>query len=690
MNWRYSPAQIRWCLLVCLLAVALPLRAATARPFLLLFPIGVVENAESLQNKDAVSVASMRALRASRILRDQFKENRTAEVLLYDADSPMIQRALIENKITLVENAMPSESERFAIAKSIGATHVLLVLSPPSSDGADIELQSVEVANRRKWASRSKAVATGGAPEVSSKNDVASALRVLMLRYVNGPLKEYVRGAVPSDLVPNPSNPLHEPEVYKVEPEKPTETVPVQTPVVVSKPVGKAVQNPIEKPTLPPTETKPVKPAELFITEKTVPVKPKPDPKPMKNAGTVVKTPTVTQKPVAAVKPTIETKKPDVIKPTEQAVTPLVIPVKSPDTPVAKADPAVETPAVKPELLVEAANTSKIEKTVPTAIEPAATFGAKAGEDDQAKAWREEAESLIGAGDVNGAIALLRKAVNRSPLTMASRADLIRAYLLTKRNGDAASEARRAFALISDDTERMKLVALVNTALSGSETAQAAQNIYSDILNSNPEAVWAHVARGDLLRQSGRTGDAEKEYRIALKTEPQNRAAKEGLATVLADSGDLPGALDLLTSGRNSATERSQQAGILFDRIAPRIADALTENRRVWQQGQIRREAFYQATQRQQVRMASFVALLNDTAPPATNMNAKWHQRRLLAAAALTEAAASLLVYLESNEASASDRANLNFSTYRREMGIFGGQCQVISARKVGAGLPRR
>ena len=294
-------------------------------------------------------------------------------------------------------------------------------------------------------------------------------------------------------------------------------------------------------------------------------------------------------------------------------------------------------------------------------------------EANQSGAALQQARDQVGAGDTDGAIITLRKAINRSPLELKLRLALTKTYQTANRENDAAQEARRALSLASaDDREdRIELSRILADTLRKSGDSTAARALYEQALAAQPRAVWARVGLGDLLMTTGQPDAAEKEYRAALQAEPGNRDALLGVTRVFASRGDYDSALKELTAGGKAGSPLNRPGAIvaIFDQAAPEIASLMQTNREAWEGKRLSREAFYNATKAEEQRANSLLSLLR-SAPPAESAAdgaRKSHSRRVLAGSLLCQSAASLLSYLDSGDADAGAQAALYLDDFQKE-----------------------
>jgi thioredoxin-like negative regulator of GroEL len=280
----------------------------------------------------------------------------------------------------------------------------------------------------------------------------------------------------------------------------------------------------------------------------------------------------------------------------------------------------------------------------------------------------KQGQALIAAGDANGAILALRPAVNLAPRSASLRAALARAYLAAGRGLDAVAEVRRALALVpaSDQAGQTELTGLLAQGLTQSGDTTAARAAYEQILAAQPRAHWARLGLAGLLLAQNQAEDAEAHYRAVRRADPANKEAAERLARLLAARGDYAGAREEMAV--MSPRLRFALARALFDGGASTVAATLARQRKAYEEGQISREVFHKAASLQAERVSALTVLLRDAPPSAGESLIRAYRRRILAASLLAQAAASVLSYLETGEATAGSQAAVLLGEARREI----------------------
>ena len=300
-------------------------------------------------------------------------------------------------------------------------------------------------------------------------------------------------------------------------------------------------------------------------------------------------------------------------------------------------------------------------------------------------AVRRQAEALLTAGDSNSAVVLLRKAVNQSPSVMGLRSLLTQAYLAAGRGTDAASEAQRALALNpnSDRASELALTRLLAQAFALNGDTTAARATYEQIIAAQPNSQWARILLANLLLEQNKSDEAEQLFRAVRRADSSNHDAALGLARLLADRSDYPGAqreLATLSGGNDSAATYHATVEFFDERIT-RLGAALASNRASWEKGTLGRDGLYAATSAQSGRAAGLLAILKAAAPPPNSSEAvtRAYKRRVYAASLLSQSVSALLAFLDNNDADAGSKAALQLIEFQRELD---------EARRTDASLP--
>lgn len=299
--------------------------------------------------------------------------------------------------------------------------------------------------------------------------------------------------------------------------------------------------------------------------------------------------------------------------------------------------------------------------------------------DENITALLEEGRELIAQGDATGAITLLRRAVNRTPLQLRPRMLLAQAYLTAHRAPEAAAEVRRALQLTppQDVAGRREVMNLLAEACTQSGDIAAARTAYEQVIATTPDSAeinWARLALANLYLERANKEGASAQFRAILRTDRRNREAAIGLAKILAETGDFVNVLAEIAPQAPDGTPadkatRNAAAVILFEVAAPELARLLKANRSAWENKQISREIFYKATRTQAGRASALMTMVKSAAPdvPESDPAFKLHGRRILAASLLTQSFTAMQTYLETGNEDANAQSSLCLLEFERE-----------------------
>jgi thioredoxin-like negative regulator of GroEL len=337
--------------------------------------------------------------------------------------------------------------------------------------------------------------------------------------------------------------------------------------------------------------------------------------------------------------------------------------------PAAATAPAAVPPASPPTRGADAAAGAR----AAGAVVPAPT--SEESEANSALATRKQAETMLGTGDINAAIVMLRKAINQTPNAVPLRIMLTKAYLAARRGTDAASEAQRALTLNpnADRANELELTRLLAQAFALNGDTTAARATYDQVIAAQPQAQWARVALANLLLEQNRRDEAETLYRAVRQSDPSNRDAALGLARLLADKGDYPAAqreLSQLSGVGNDSAAAYKATVEFFDERIGRLGGLVAANRTAWEKGTLSKEALYNATTAQSGRVSGLLAILKAGAPPSGSPGAvtRSYNSRVYAATLLAQSIAALLSHLDTGDTDAGSKASVHLIEFQREM----------------------
>lgn len=259
------------------LACVAPAARAKARPILLIFPTGqskVVPASANPDGKDGLGDGE-RITEAARIVRNLLEEEGAVSAVLFQRDQPAIARAIVEARVT-GDLAEFNEEQKVRIAVAYGAHYAVSVTARggadmmrldeqvgalnaaarqafdaskgqggkkgakptpvvpalPTANGPTLEIDAVEAKRSgKRWRDRISIVSSDirdindlAAKRQAYPTALATAARSLVIRFLNGPLRDARLAAVDKSLLPPPQAPepavVHAPDV-EAKPEDP-------------------------------------------------------------------------------------------------------------------------------------------------------------------------------------------------------------------------------------------------------------------------------------------------------------------------------------------------------------------------------------------------------------------------------------------------------------------------------------
>ncbi len=375
-----------------------------------------------------------------------------------------------------------------------------------------------------------------------------------------------------------------------------TKTTPLPTPEFA--PVVKPV------PVVAPAPVIPLAPAPV-VTLPTPPV-PKPEVTPLKASSLPAKTPQDSVPLVAA------------LPPRDHAYTPA--PQEMTTTP---AKPARDTiPVIKP--------APKVEDLA--AITPLMTKG----------------DAALDGGDVVGAIALYRQAVNGVPLSVVPRLKLAQAYQKGGLSEKALDEAKRALEIAPDSQPVQQFLTALDQENGTSDGTLAR---YHALIERNADDPAAHAGLAEALWNNGDLSGAEAEYKAAKRLAPAgDHSADSHLAQLYATQARYD---DCLAALQDAGKDGYALAIKIVKNRADTLSSTIEASREAFAGGKSTREQFYdgaKTTDAQAQALAGFVARVT---PPAEYKLS--HLHRMLSTNLLAQEAATLRLFIETGDAKQSD-----------------------------------
>lgn len=184
-------------------------------------------------------------------------------------------------------------------------------------------------------------------------------------------------------------------------------------------------------------------------------------------------------------------------------------------------------------------------------------------------AWAQnaqEAESLLHAGDIDGALALARSAVENDPSDRASHEVLID-ILMNRGLGATAQAVYEDFK--NQNPSSARAWSLLGRASTRVESATAA---YQEALNLDPHYPPAWVGMGDVYRSAGNLENAQTAYQKAIELDAHFAAAYTGLGALYLQHGKSAEALAVVQQAILQVPEDSE-AYLAGARLSPRQAE---------------------------------------------------------------------------------------------------------------------
>ncbi|MEN6520089.1 MAG: tetratricopeptide repeat protein [Armatimonadota bacterium] len=281
----------------------------------------------------------------------------------------------------------------------------------------------------------------------------------------------------------------------------------------------------------------------------------------------------------------------------------------------------------------------------------------------EAETLVNKAEQSIKDGDLANAILTYRAAVNADPRNIDIRIKLIRLYT-----------ERRMFSQALDEAERAKLIEPENEALRAElaqvyekrGTPEKAAEIYTSVAEKNPNDIDARIKAGDYQWQLGRFDEAEKQYRLAAQIDQTNPSPYARLSLFFASRSMYGESLKELNEMQKISS--NAELKVFTNTYYPRFMSIIEKDLdgilarfdggyTSFSQKEITREAYYGQVQGLSKRVQSISGLLQALTPPEDLVSVNRH--RVLGCSLLAQSCASTLRYLETNETSEKEDAEI-------------------------------
>ena len=417
---------------------------------------------------------------------------------------------------------------------------------------------------------------------------------------------------------------------------------PAPTPVVVPPPAPTAVVPP-KPPTAPlPFVSAPVIPITkpIIVPVPAPAVKPTPLPE-------VAPVATPTLAPVAA---------PPVLPPVAPAAAPVYqAPKTAPPASVLPKAPAVPLVATLPPRgdiftpVPQEMTTTAPARPTPARDTIAAVRPAPKAEDLAAiRPLMMKGDAAIDGGDVVGAIALYRQAVNGAPLSVVPRLKLAQAYQKGGLSEKALDEARRALEIAPDNQPVQQFLTTLDQE---NGTSDGTLTRFRALIERNADDPTAHAGLAEALWNSGNLNGAETEYKTAKRLAPEgDHSADAHLAQLYAAQARYD---DCLTALQGAGKDGYALALKIVKNRADTLSSTIEASREAFAGGKSTREQFYdgaKTTDAQAQALAGFVAHVT---PPAEYKLS--HLHRMLSTNLLAQEAATLRAFIETGDPKQSD-----------------------------------
>jgi thioredoxin-like negative regulator of GroEL len=200
--------------------------SAPPRPLVIVYAIHLNTGPKVIAAQPGVSPEEEMALKAARAVKDRLDDSNAVTAVIFDPESPLFKRAAQEAKITFGKRREVTPDEQIALAKMAGAIYSLAISTQSIPDGggnSEIIVSGIDLDTKKVWSDRAKFMTVGGQQQSSSKqgsgdanavrapvsvqqadNSLISAANTIVTRLLNGPLGDYGRVAVPTNLLPPP------------------------------------------------------------------------------------------------------------------------------------------------------------------------------------------------------------------------------------------------------------------------------------------------------------------------------------------------------------------------------------------------------------------------------------------------------------------------------------------------------
>ena len=296
------------------------------------------------------------------------------------------------------------------------------------------------------------------------------------------------------------------------------------------------------------------------------------------------------------------------------------------------------------------------EETVTPAVRPAPTSDTLPVIKPQPKAedlvaiapLMNRGDSALEGGDVVGAIALYRQAVNGAPLSLAPRLKLARAYQKGGLNEKALSEAQRALEIAPDSQPLQQFLAQLDQENGTSDGTLARFRVQ---IERNADDPAAHAGLAEALWNSGDLAGAETEYKAAKRLAPaSDHSADAHLAQLYATQARYD---DCLAALQDAGKDGYALALKIVKNRADTLSSTLEASRDAFAGGKSTREQFYDGAKTTDAQAQALAGFVVRVTPPAEYKLS--HLHRMLSTNLLAQEAATLRTFIETGDTKQSD-----------------------------------
>jgi len=286
-------------------------------------------------------------------------------------------------------------------------------------------------------------------------------------------------------------------------------------------------------------------------------------------------------------------------------------------------------------------------------------------------AHAQRAEDMLRSGNIAVAIYELRRAVQSEPKNAKWRMLLAQAYIKRGLLDDALRELNRVVQIEPGNEEALQKIAEVYE-LQGTPGEMTA--FYQQQMQKKPKDVNLRLSLGDLFWRKAKVDEAIKMYQAAANIDPNNVAPLDRLARCYATLSQFDESLKCLEE--IARIEKTPDPAVVLDRYAglmpvveaeiKAISNQFNQGAEAYERQQHSREQYYEQVRELTSRSDRLTNYLDKIPVPAERRASYSH--RVLACSLLSQAGASLMVYLETNSEARQSEAKLYLSEAKAEL----------------------